>query len=136
MGLVIPNVQEVEVLTNRLNTPLTLRLYGNNATPTGLSTAASFTEIAGGGYAALPLVFAGWNIVAGDPSIASYNTIQSWTFTGITNAPGTVYGYYITRDSDGLLMLAERFPSGVVPFSPIEGSVIRILPRYSAQSQF
>lgn len=136
MPLVIPNVQEVEVLTNRLNTPMTIRLYGNNVTPTGLTTAAAFTEIAGGGYANKPLTFANWNISPGDPSIAVYNATQTWTFTGIINAPGTVYGYYITRNSDGLLILSERFPAGVIPFSPIAGSVVRVLPRYSAQSQF
>lgn len=136
MPLVIPNVQEVEVLTNRLNTPLTLRLYGNNVTPTGTTTAGAFTEISGGGYAAIPLVFANWNIVSGDPSIASYNAAQVWTFSAIIDPPGTIYGYYITRNSDGLLMLSERFPAGIIPFSPIAGSLVRVLPRYSAQSQF
>ena len=136
MPLVIPNVQEVEVLTNRLTPALTMRLYGNNVTPTGATTAAAFTEIAGGGYANKPLIFANWNISAGDPSIAVYNASQVWTFTGVIDAPGTIYGYYITRDSDGLLILAERFPAGVIPFSPIAGSVVNVLPRYSAQSQF
>lgn len=136
MPLVIPNVQEVEVLTNRLNTPLTLRLFGNNVTPNGGTTAAAFTEISGGGYANKALIFAGWGITAGDPSIAVYSTTQEWVFSAILDPPGTIYGYYITRNSDGLLLLSERFPSALVPFSPIAGSIVRVLPRYSAQSQF
>ena len=136
MPLVVPNTQEVEVLNNRLNTPLKIRLYGNNVTPTGLTTVAAFTEIAGGGYANKPLTFANWTISSGDPSSAIYNATQEWIFTGIINAPGTIYGYYITRDSDNALMLAERFNSALVPFSPVAGSVVRILPKYSAQSLF
>ncbi len=136
MSLVVPNALEVEILTEKLTPALTLKLYGNNATPSGASTAASFTEIAGGGYASLPLTFANWGIVAGDPSIATYNAMQEFSFTGAINAPGTIYGYFVTRNSDGKLMWAERFPPANVPFVPVAGSLIRVLPRFSAQSQF
>jgi hypothetical protein len=136
MSLVVPNALEVEILNDKLNTPLTLRLYGNNKVPAGADVAANYTEIAGGGYASLPLVFANWTITAGDPSLAVYNTTQIWTFTGVINAPGTIYGYFVTRNSDGKLMWAERFPAFNVPFTPIAGSVIRVAVRFSAQSQF
>jgi hypothetical protein len=136
MSLIVPDVEEVEVLTNTLTPALHLRLFSNNVTPVHTSSAASFTEVAGGGYAAFPLTFANWTIVAGDPSQATYNSNQIFIFTGPSSAPGTVYGYYVTRDSDGKLMWAERFPPANVPFVPIAGSEILILPRYSAQSQF
>jgi hypothetical protein len=136
MSMIVPDAYEVEVLTNLFTSALTLRLYGNNATPSGSSSSASFTEIAGGGYAALPLTFANWIIAAGDPSSATYIAVQSWTFTGAINAPGTIYGYFVTRDSDGKLMWAERFANALVPFSPIAGSKISILPVYDAQSLF
>jgi hypothetical protein len=136
MSLVVPDALEVEILTEKLTPALTLKLYGNNVTPTGASTAAAFTEIAGGGYLAKPLTFANWGIVAGDPSVATYNAIQEWSFTGVINAPGTIYGYFVIRNSDGKLMWAERFPPANVPFSPIAGSVIRVLPKFTAQSQF
>lgn len=136
MSLVIPDSQEVEVLTNRLTPALTLRLYGNNKTPAHGDTVANYTEIAGGGYANKPLTFANWTIVAGEPSLATYSASQQWTFTGIIDPPGTIYGYYVTRDSDNALMWAERFPTAIVPFSPVEGSIIKILPKYSCQSEF
>lgn len=136
MSLIVPNAYEVEALNDLLTPPLTLRLYGNAATPSGTSTAAAFTEITGGGYAAKPLTLANWNISAGDPSQAVYNATQAWTFTGIIDPPGTIYGYFVTRDSDGLLMWAERFPAANVPFVPINGSIIKILPKYTAQSAF
>lgn len=135
MGLVVPNVLEVEILTEKLTPALTLKLYGNNVTPSATSAAANFNEISGGGYASKPLTFANWTIVGGAPSLAVY-LLQQWTFTGVIDAPGSIYGYFVTRNSDGKLMWAERFPAAVVPFGPIAGSIIRILPRFSAESQF
>jgi hypothetical protein len=136
MSLVIPDIQEVAVLTTFLTPALTMRLYGNNKTPAHGDTASAYTEIAGGGYANVPLTFAHWNIVAGEPTQASYDTTKQWAFTGAIDSPGTIYGYYVTRDSDGKLMWAERFPSAVVPFAPVNGSIIKVLPRVSCQSEF
>jgi hypothetical protein len=136
MGLIVPNVLEVEVLTTLLNTPLTLKIFGNNYIPIGASATANLTEIVGGGYVAKPLTFANWIITAGDPSKAIYNAAQQWTFTGPVNAPNTVYGYYVIRNSDGKLMWAERFPAGLVPLAPINGSIVRVLPEFTAQSTF
>lgn len=133
MSLIVPDVAEVDALTKILTPALTIRLYSNNYTPGATSLTANFTEVAGGGYANKPLTFAGWSIVAGAPSAASY-AAQTWNFTGATNAPGTIYGYYVTRDSDGLLMWAERFP--VVPFVPIAGSIITVTPRFTGGSVF
>jgi hypothetical protein len=136
MGLVVPNTQEVEVLIDRLTPALTMKLYGNDVTPSATSTAVAFTEISGGGYASKPLVFLDWVITPGTPSQAVYNVTQVWTFTSVIDLPGTIYGYFVIRDSDGELMWAERFPSAVVPFSPENGSLVRVLPRYTCQSQF
>ena len=63
MSLVVPNAAEVRALQYILTPPLTLRIFGNNVIPGPLSTAASFTEIAGGGYTNRPLLFAGWAIL-------------------------------------------------------------------------
>ena len=134
MGFVVPNAQEHEVLTAILTPALTLRLYGNNVTPNATSQTSDFNEIAGGGYANKPLTLANWTIVEGNPTEATYNAIQQWTFTGPINAPGTIFGYYVTRNSDSKLMWAERFPAANVPFSPIVGSLVGLLPRYDTQS--
>lgn len=135
MSQKFPNVVEVEILTTLLTPAHTLRLYGNDYTPIDSSVSANFTEIAGGGYASKPITFANWTITAGAPSLAVYAG-QTWIFTGVINAPGTIYGYYITRDSDGKLLLANRFPAANVPFGPVNGSKIVVLPRVSAESQF
>lgn len=136
MGLVVPDEQELEVITARLTPPMTIKLYGNNKVPAGGDTASGYTEIAGGGYTSFPLLFGNWTITGGNPTAGVYNATQVWNFTGVISGPGTVYGYFVTRDSDGKLMFAERFPALLVPFTPIAGSVIRVLPRYSVQSLF
>lgn len=135
MGFKIPNPIEVEVLTALVTPALTLRLYGNNFTPVDGDLASNYTEIAGGGYVNKALTFANWSIVGGTPSYATYAP-QTWIFTGAVNAPGTIYGYYVTRNSDGHLILAERFPSAVVPFTTVNGSKIVVLPKITAESQF
>ena len=136
MSLKVPNALEVEVLTTLMTPALTMKLYSNNVTPGDGDTAATYTEVSGGGYASKPLTFANWTITAGTPSSANYSPIQEWTFTGPTNAPGTIYGYFVTRNSDGKLMWAERFPAANVPFAPIAGSIIKVLPKFTAESQF
>src|SRR3982751_2479471 len=113
MSLVVPNAIEVEVLTTLLTPAYTLRIYGNNKTPAAGDVAANYTEISGGGYVAKAITFANWTIVAGAPSLATY-TGQTWIFTAAIDAPGTIYGYYVTRNSDGKLLLAERFPAANV----------------------
>lgn len=136
MGMKVPNTIEVEVLTALLTPALTMKLYSNDKTPAATDVAANYTEVTGGGYASKPLTFANWTITAGSPSQAVYTSSQTWTFTGVTGAPGTVYGYYVTRNSDGKLMWAERFPSGSLPFSPVAGSRVVVLPTFSAESLF
>lgn len=136
MPLKVPNALEIEVLTSLLTSALTLKLYSNNVTPADSDTAATYTEVSGGGYASKPLTFANWTITGGAPTVALYGTTQVWTFTGPLNPPNTCYGYFVTRNSDGKLMWAERFAASVVPFSPVNGSIIRILPRFTAESQF
>lgn len=136
MPIIVPNAWELEILQLLLNTNLTMKLYSNNVTPVATSTAASFIEVAGAGYLSKALVFANWVMVAGAPSVASYNATQNWTFTGATTAPGTIFGYYVTRNSDSKLLWAERFPAGVIPFVPEAGSQIRVLPRFTVESQF
>lgn len=135
MSLVVPDAVEVIILQLFLNQNFTIRLFGNNATPGPLSVAGDFNEIVGGGYANKPLTFANWSFTANAPSYGIYPK-QSWTFTGPINAPGTLYGYFITRDSDGLLMWAERFPPAAVPFTPIVGSLVEVTPKFTGSSVY
>lgn len=136
MSIVVPDALELEVINTLLNTALTIHLYSNDKTPDHADTTASYTEVAGGGYASKPLTFANWTITAGQPTTSQYNAVQTWNFTGPTNAPGNIYGYYVTRDSDGKLMWADRFSGLTLPFVPIAGSTVRILPKFNVTSQF
>lgn len=137
MPMKVPSQQENEVVTTILTPNMTIRLYSNDKTPAAGDVASDYTEVTGGGYINKAITFAGWSIssVGISPCVASFSP-QTWVFTGPTGAPTTVYGYYVTRDSDGKLMWAERFPSGSLPFNPIAGSKIVVLPKYAAQSLF
>lgn len=135
-SLVIPDEGEVVGLKAWLGhtaaaTPLTLRLFSNNHTPAHEDTNASYTEVAGGGYAAFALTGGSWTIVAGSPSTASY-AAHSFTFTGATNAPGTIYGYYIT-DNNSKVIVAQLLTSP--PFTPVNnGDAVVVNPQITLAS--
>jgi hypothetical protein len=91
-----------------------LRLFATNVTPNanGSDTAASYTQAAGGGYAAKTLTSGSWTAAASNPSDITYAT-QTWTFSGVLTTNTTIYGYYIV-DSDGVLICSEA----ITPFIP------------------
>lgn len=126
MPVVVPNVAELLVLNSFLKSAnLFLALYSNNVTPGETDTFATYTPVAGGGYALKTLVAANWVNTSGAPSFGLYAQ-QTFNFTGVTTAPGTIYGCYI-YDVSNVLRFAQRF--SVVPFTPIAGARIRITPR-------
>lgn len=127
----IGNAAELKALQRILNQDITLHLYSNDVTPAESDGAGSYTEVTGGGYAAKTLNYAGWTITAGSPTRAVY-AAQDFNFTGPTTGPGTIYGYYLL-DADGDLMGSIRFSEAVVPFTPINGSLIRIIPKYAGE---
>lgn len=135
MPMKVPNAVELEIVTEFLTDAMTLRLYSNNKTPADNDIAANYTEVVGGNYVNKPLTFANWVINAGTPTVGVY-PFQQWLFNGPTGAPNTIYGYYVTRNSDGKLMWAERFPAANVPFAPVNGSKIVVQPKFSAESLF
>ncbi len=110
-----------------------LKLFSNNVTPATTDTEATYTEVAGGGYAAIVLDKNEFTVTPGDPSQALYSDFQDFNFTGATDAPGSIYGYYIVDGANNLIV-AERFPVSQVPFVPINGSLIRIKPKITAGS--
>jgi hypothetical protein len=113
MTLVIPNVGEAMMMDNALKTAspeaLTLKLYSNNYDAVNSSTASSFTECTGSGYAAKTLTRAGWNAaVAGSPTVSTYGTAQVFSWTGAI----TVVGYFLVGATSGTLYWAERLYAG------------------------
>jgi hypothetical protein len=135
MGLVVPNDVVANILDTFLTTAdLKLKLFSNNYTPIKTSDVTDFTEVAGGGYAEITLDKDEWTITPLDVSTAT-QAEKTFTFTGATSAPGTVYGYYVV-DAGGVLLWAERFSAIVVPFTPENGSTIAITPRITGESLF
>ena len=122
-----PNAAKVVAANKFLDSNLTLKLFSNDHTPAVGDTAASYTEVAGGGYSSKTLATASWNTVSGNPTISTY-AAQDFEFTGATTSPSTIYGYYIV-DASNVVRGSQRFSELVVPFTPVSGSLIRITPR-------
>lgn len=93
---------------------LTLKLFTSNTTPSDTDTAATYTEAAGGGYAAKTLTAGSWTVSAVGGIQQGAYAQQTFTFTGALTGSATIYGYYIV-DADNKLILAERDPSPMVP---------------------
>ena len=135
MALVVPNASEVIMLNYILNIDapenISIRLYANNVIPDENSTVASFTEVADGlGYTTggQSLTPGSWSVISGNPSQAEHTEVE-WLFTG---AAGNIYGYYVTRDTGGELLWAERFTNG--PFNiTTNGDEIKITPRLTLE---
>ncbi len=128
MSLLTPDQGEGYVLSYLVNkaspSNLTLRLYTNNKTPSETDVEGDYTEASGSGYAAISLTGASWTISGTAPTQAAYAQ-QTFTFTG---ALGNVYGYYLTRNADDKLQLAERFSDG--PYNiQNNGDTIKITPQ-------
>lgn len=128
MTLLVPNVAEQAILNKYLNQTFTLRLYCNDIIPSETDTAATYIEVGGGSYDYKSLIFSGWTISA--LGVATY-AAQDFSFSGATNSPGEIYGYYVL-DANSLIAWAERFAEAVIPFTPGAGSLIRINPRFVA----
>lgn len=131
MTLTVVDLAEESFLDLILGVNYTLRIYKNNAT-SGLTaaqkdalTAASFTEATFTGYGSVALTGGSWTTTAGNPATGTY-AAQNFTSSASQTAQ-TLYGYYVTRTSDGALMWFEDFPAPLV----IEfiGEYIRITPR-------
>lgn len=135
MTLVVVTQGQQIVLDQLLASTHSLRLFRNNVT-SGLTAAqiralteSSFTEANFSGYAAATLSSGSWTVVTGDPTVASYAT-QTFTRSS-TGTAQTIYGYYVTRNSDSKLVWFEYFPS-VISIEFINDQ-IKVTPRITAQ---
>ena len=123
--IIVPTVGKNKDLALIFASNLFLRLFSNDITPSIADTLGSYTEVTGGGYAEKTLTGGSWTISNG---IATYAS-QLFTFTGTTGGSGQVYGYYVV-DGAGVVRFAERFSESQIPYTVINGSTIRINPRY------
>lgn len=129
MTLLIPNASEVKLLEFALgfSTPgnQLLKLFVNNVIPGDTDTAATYTEMSTLGYAAKTLTKGSWSIVpSSNVGTASYAQ-QTWTFTAGTAV--TVYGYFVTDSTTGVLLWAETFTTPKV--AQYSGDQILITPQ-------
>jgi len=132
MALNVPNVAEDVLLNAWLGKAaqtesMNLRLWVNASfTPSDTDTTATYTEAAGGGYAAITLAPAAWTVSGGTASAAQ----QVFTFTGaLTSTPATIEGYYFTRVTTNDLMWSEKTTS----FTPANnGDQYKITPTITA----
>ncbi len=114
MTLVVVNQGEEAFLDLITDIDMTLRLYRTNVI-LGLTdvqiealTQAAFTEANFAGYAASSMTTS-WTTTQGNPSIATRAEV---TFTrSSTGTAQLIYGYYLTRNSDGALQWFEHFPA-------------------------
>lgn len=130
MSLLIPNNGEGDALQYFVNRAapenLVLRLFSNNITPAETDTAATYTELAVAGYAAITLTGASWAAPSeGAPSSIAYAQ-QTFNFSGA----GSLYGYYMTRFTSGRIALAERDPAGIFTFA--SGDAYKVTPQITA----
>ena len=122
MSLVLADVGAAQILNAYFNDTwaaggknLTLKLFATDVTPADTSTAGSFTEAAGGGYAAKTLTNGSFTVSnVGGIDQAAYAQ-QTFTFTGALTTNPAIYGYYIIN-ADGVLVYAEK--AGAT-FSPL-----------------
>jgi hypothetical protein len=131
MALVFPDVGENKSLENIVNKTapenLVLRLYTSNTTPGESDTAGTYTEASGGGYAAITLTGSSWGAAASG-SIAYAQ--QTFTFSSVPGT-ATMYGYFMTEATSGVLKYAERFTGA--PFTIANaGDQIKITPTITA----
>lgn len=86
-----------------------------------------FTEANFAGYASVALTGGSWTTTAGDPSFARY--AQQTFIRTSTGTAQLIYGYYVTRDSDGALFFYEQFDGPVsIEF---EDDELRVTPNFN-----
>jgi hypothetical protein len=134
MTLRVPNVGEVKMLEHLLNKTapenLILKLFKSNTTPADTDTAASYTEADFTGYTNKTMTGTSWTVTSGDPTTGAY---AQQTFASTAGSQSqSVYGYYVTQVTSGVLIWAERFTDG--PYTIVNnGDEIRITPQITLQ---
>lgn len=132
MTLIVVNQGEQAILANGVTgVAYDLRLFTNEVT-SGLTpaqiqalTEADFDEATFTGYSAAAIGIGDWTITQGDPTVA-LNLEKSFVSSADQTAED-IWGYDVTRNSDGALIWFEQFAGPiVVEFTDDE---IRVTPR-------
>jgi hypothetical protein len=123
--------QALRYLVNKdgLTENLVYKLFTNNITPAETDVAGSYTEAAGGGYAAIETLGASWTVTPGAPSTAAYAQ-QQWDFTGALTGSASIYGYFVVRKNTADLMFSDRFATPRTPANVDDA--LRLTPQITA----
>lgn len=131
MAMTIANEGQAEMLKRitggAVAENIALRLYSNNVTIADTVTSASFTEVANGnGYTTGGKVLSAgsWGAPSGSDPASSAYAQQTWTC--VTAAIGTVYGYYLIGVTSGKIYGCEQFAGA--PLSIQVGDVLNVTP--------
>lgn len=131
MTIYVPNASEVSLLQAMLGYSAPgnqiLRLYTNNVTIGDASVAADFTEMSTLGYASKTLNKASWTIASSNNVGTASYAQQTWTFSA--GSAVTIYGYYVTDATSGLLLWAEAFALPKV--AQYAGDQVLITPQFT-----
>lgn len=90
----------------------TLHLFKNDVSVADSLTEGDFTEADFTGYSSIALTGGAWVSTQGDPSTGTYAK-QTFTSSAGQTPAQTIYGYYITRTSDGALQWFKKFDAAV-----------------------
>jgi hypothetical protein len=113
MALILPSASEKTMGDFTLGVTVPgnqkLKLFVNNYVPDDNTVLASLTEMTTLGYVDKTLTKTAWTTVAGAAGQVATSTYatQTWTFTA--GVAVTVYGYFITDITSGLLLWVESF---------------------------
>jgi hypothetical protein len=134
MALIIPNVGEQLLLQFMVGDAApaatwSLRLFVNDFTPSPTSVIGSFTEMSTQNYSLKSLTNTNWVISGPLPEALATYAEQTFTFDGSGGATN-VYGYYLTDDTGGALLWAERFPSAPIVVPATFGGEIKLTPTF------
>jgi len=143
-ALLMPNEGEAQALSVMLgkasSETLVLKLFTSNTTPAETDTVATYTEAAGGGYAAINLTGASWTVTPNAVSGAAEAVYpeQAFVFSGPLTGNATIYGYLIVGATSGKLYWAERFKASNgttdAPSTPANnGDRQRITPKFTLE---
>ncbi|MCB0256007.1 MAG: hypothetical protein KDI55_19985 [Anaerolineae bacterium] len=103
-----------------------LKLYQNNVTPAETDTEAGYTEATFTGYSDVAMAGSSWGFTPGAPSEAAF---AQQTFTSSADQTSqSIYGYFVTQQTSGLLVWAERFPAGPYAIAN-NGDNIKVTPK-------
>lgn len=131
MNIIFPDPALVWMLRRVVGVGLLYHLFRNNHTPALSDTIADYQEASWSGYAPILIPAANWILgnVDGHVGVLQAGAVN---FPNTSPAPMSVYGYYVTDDTDTDFVCAARFD--IVPFVIVTGDFCPVTPLLGSYS--